>query len=233
MRVPLIIYIVLILFPYQLRAYHSDSLPDASNNPVSVKRLIPGIVGIAATAFLVDEPINDFLRANQTPLLQSTAHYTDMAGEKTIVVPALLLTYGSARFLLKDEKLQSTALNSIQSIIVTAIATEGIKNLAGRARPFNDLGPYTFSPLPSGNDRFKSLPSGHTSLAFALFTPFAETYSRWIYLVPASVAMGRVYQEKHWVSDVITGGGIGLVSGILFTHYENIQIIPNGLRLYF
>ncbi|MGF1586741.1 MAG: phosphatase PAP2 family protein [Bacteroidales bacterium] len=199
----------------------------------NTRLLVPGIASLAIITFLVDEPVVDFARTNQTSFLKSVAHYTDAGGEKKIVVPGVLLTYVAARFLLKDERLKNTTLNSIQSVIVTAIATEGIKYLAGRARPFNYEGAYSFQPFPGGLDRYKSLPSGHTSLAFALFTPYAETYSRWIYLVPVSVAFGRVYQDKHWLSDVVAGGGIGIISGILFTHHENIQIIPNGLRIYF
>jgi membrane-associated phospholipid phosphatase len=201
--------------------------------PPNTRLLIPGLASLALITFLVDEPVVNYARANQTSFLESVAHYTDAGGEKKIVVPGVLVTYVTARFLLKDERLKNTTLNSIQSIIVTAIATEGVKYLAGRARPFTMEGAYSFQPFPIGVDRYKSLPSGHASLAFALFTPYAETYSRWIYLVPVSVAFGRVYQDKHWLSDVVTGGGIGLISGILFTHHENIQIIPNGLRIYF
>jgi membrane-associated phospholipid phosphatase len=201
--------------------------------PPDMRLLVPGIAGLAVLTFLVDEPVVNYSRDHQTSFLKSIAHYTDAGGEKKIVVPGVLLTYLTARYLVKDERLKNTTLNSIQSIIVTAIATEGIKYLAGRARPFTMEGAYSFQPFPGGVDRHKSLPSGHASLAFAVFTPFAETYSRWIYLVPASVALGRVYQDKHWLSDVVTGSGIGLISGILFTHHENIQIIPNGLRIYF
>ncbi len=233
MRVLLIFSVLLITFPGHLDAAGRDSVPDYPVNSPALKHLIPGVAGLAAASFLIDEPLVSFFRVNQTSFFKAAAGYTDMAGEKTIVIPALILTYGTARLLFRDERLQSASLNSIQSVIVTAIATEGIKHLAGRARPFTNQGAYAFHPLPGGIDRFKSLPSGHASLAFALFTPFAETYSRWIYLVPASVAMGRVYQDKHWVSDVFAGGGIGLISGILFTYHENIQIIPNGLRIYF
>lgn len=210
-----------------------DSVHYLRSAPPNTRLLIPGLASLAIITFLVDEPVVNYARTHQTSFLKSVAHYTDAGGEKKIVIPGVLLTYVTARFLLKDERLKNTTLNSIQSIIVTAIATEGIKYLAGRARPFNYEGAYSFQPFPGGVDRYKSLPSGHTSLAFALFTPYAETYSRWIYLLPVSVAFGRVYQDKHWLSDVVTGGGIGLISGILFTHHENIQIIPNGLRIYF
>lgn len=233
MRALFILSVLIISFPLNIAAAGGDSLTFIPYKSPDLKIIIPGIAGFTAASLLVDEPVNDFFRANQTGFFNSAARYSYMAGEKTIVVPALLVTYGTARFLLKDSKLQTTSVKALQSVIVTAVATEGIKYLAGRARPFTRKGAYSFHPLPGGKDEFKSLPSGHASLAFALFTPYAETYSRWIYLVPASVALGRAYMDKHWISDIFLGGGIGLISGILFTHHENIQIIPNGLRIYF
>ena len=233
MRLKLIIGLLSIIISCNLPASGKEPAQGNPERSRVIWQVIPGVAGLAATSFIIDEHVTSFLRSNQTSFLDTSASLTDMGGEKTIVIPAVLLTYGTARFVLKDERLQTATLNSIQSVIVTAIATEGIKIITGRARPFNNEGPYAFRPFPAGEDRYKSLPSGHTSLAFALFTPYAETYSRWIYLVPASVAMGRVYQDKHWLSDVVMGGGIGLVSGILFTRHDNIHIIPNGLRIYF
>jgi membrane-associated phospholipid phosphatase len=231
MRTPLILIMLLTAIPVVAQ---SGQVPDervAAKKP-AMKFLVPGITALATAAFIVDEPVISFLRSNQTGYFNMAARYTDMGGEKKIVIPAALLTYGTARFILKEERLQFATLNAFQSVIVTALATESIKYMAGRARPFTDQGPYSFKPFPGNIDRLKSLPSGHASLAFALFTPFAETYTRWIYLIPASVAIGRVYQDKHWLSDVIAGGGIGLISGILFTHNKKVQIIPGGMRIY-
>ncbi len=216
-----------------LHAGDRDSLYLTAPRSSQINRIIPGVAGLTAAAFLLDDASNSYFRNNQTSLLNTMSDLTDMGGEKKIVVPGLLLTYGASRLIFRDERLQSTSLKAIQSVIVTAVATEGLKYLGGRARPFNDEGPWSFNPLPGNIDRYKSLPSGHASLSFALFTPFAETYSRWIYLIPVSVAWGRVYQDKHWFSDVVVGGGIGLISGYLFTHHENIRIIPNGLIIYF
>jgi membrane-associated phospholipid phosphatase len=210
-----------------------DSLKLQRTGTPEIRQIVPAVLGLSMTAFLVDEPVNRFLRERQGGFLDQLSDLTDAGGEKTIVVPAILMTYGAARFLLKNERLEATALKAVQSVAVTALTTEGLKHLAGRSRPFNERGAYAFQPFPGGRDQYKSLPSGHASLAFALFTPFAEEYSRWIYLVPVSVAVGRVYQNKHWLSDVVLGGGIGFISGYLFAHHPNVDIIPGGLRVYF
>ena len=176
-----------------------------------------GTVGVAIGAgALLDQPVHSFAIHHQTSLFNQVSHVTDALGEKTIVVPALLTTFAGSYFL-KDEKLKTTAWNAIKSVIVTSVFTEGVKISAGRERPFVSGNSLSFNCF-SYRDDFKSLPSGHASLAFAVFTPFAETYSRWLYLVPASVALGRVYQQKHWLTDVMVGGAIGWASGYLFNN---------------
>jgi hypothetical protein len=125
---------------FSINSEDADTINGSFNytkaDPPNTRLLIPGIASLAIITFLVDEPVVGFSRTNQTDFLKTVAHYTDAGGEKKIVVPGVLLTYITARFLFKNERLKNTALNSIQSVIVTAIATEGIKYLAGRARPF-------------------------------------------------------------------------------------------------
>lgn len=229
----LMVGLFLLSLPALSQNGEKDSLRLQRTYTPEIRQMVPAVLGLSMTAFLVDEPINRFVRDHQSRFLDQLADITDVGGEKTIVVPLVVLTYGAARFLLKNDRLEATSLKAMQSVVVTALATEGLKHLTGRSRPFNDHGAYTFQPFPGNRDQYKSLPSGHASLAFALFTPFAEEYSRWIYLVPVSVAAGRVYQNKHWLSDVVLGGGIGFISGYLFAHNPNVEIIPGGVRVYF
>jgi len=65
----------------------------------------------------------------------------------------------------------------------------------------------------------KSFPSGHTATAFVgahiLFKEYKDT-SPWIGIAGYVVATGtgtlRVLNKKHWVSDVVTGAGVGILS---------------------
>lgn len=225
-----------LLFGLQpLKAQYAAVKPQAIHEGTSAT--LPQVAAVAGgltlAAFLVDEPLRDFMQRNQSGFGDGFSRITDVAGEKTVVVPALLATYGTARWLVQDEELQGVALQAMQAVVTTALATEGLKHLAGRARPFREEGAFVFAPFPGSDDSFKSLPSGHASLAFAVFTPFAEAYSRWLYVVPVAVAAGRVYDDKHWTSDVLLGGALGFVSAWVFVHQPNVSIIPGGLRLYF
>lgn len=65
---------------------------------------------------------------------------------------------------------------------------------------------------------FNSFPSGHTATAFAAAEWLRTEYSRspWIgaagYAAATSTGILRVYNNRHWVSDVIAGAAFGFLS---------------------
>ena len=71
---------------------------------------------------------------------------------------------------------------------------------------------------PDGS-AFNSFPSGHTATAFASAELLWQEYkdiSIWYgitgYLVAASTGAFRIYNDKHWLTDVVAGAGIGILS---------------------
>ena len=69
------------------------------------------------------------------------------------------------------------------------------------------------------NSNFNSFPSGHTSTAFVSAEFLRREYGQkypWLavagYAVATGTGMLRVYNNKHWVSDVVAGAGIGIAS---------------------
>lgn len=71
---------------------------------------------------------------------------------------------------------------------------------------------------PDGSAR-NSFPSGHTATAFMgaemLYQEYKDT-SPWIWIAGYTMATGtgflRMYNNRHWLTDVITGAGIGIFS---------------------
>lgn len=71
---------------------------------------------------------------------------------------------------------------------------------------------------PDGSDT-RSFPSGHTATAFMGAEFLHQEYkdvSKWYgitgYVVAASTGLYRMSNEKHWLTDVATGAGIGILS---------------------
>lgn len=71
---------------------------------------------------------------------------------------------------------------------------------------------------PDGSDNH-SFPSGHTATAFISATMLSKEYgylSPWVsvgaYSVATATGLMRVANNKHWLSDVMVGAGIGILS---------------------
>lgn len=91
------------------------------------------------------------------------------------------------------------------SAILTAGSVEGIKH-------------WTHEERPDGSD-FLSFPSGHTATAFASAEFLRQEYkdvSPWIgvagYAAATATGALRMYNNKHWLSDVVAGAGMGILS---------------------
>jgi membrane-associated phospholipid phosphatase len=80
-----------------------------------------------------------------------------------------------------------------------------------------------------------SFPSGHTAIAFTnaalLFHEYKESsfwYASSGFLFATATGIFRVSNNRHYASDVLTGAGIGLASGILISYYNPFQSLQFG-----
>jgi membrane-associated phospholipid phosphatase len=139
-----------------------------------------------------------------------------------VVLPALWLAGRAAG----DERLAALGLHASEAVAVGLGTTGVLKGIAGRARPFaspHDAGSWK---LGRGWRRteFASFPSGHSAIAFATASSVSGELAGWrpdvrrvvapvLYAGAAVVAASRVYDDRHWASDVLAGAGIGTVAG--------------------
>ncbi len=76
-----------------------------------------------------------------------------------------------------------------------------------------------------------SFPSGHTATAFVAAEFLHQEYkdqSAWIsiggYAAASFVGLARIYNNKHWLSDVLAGAGVGILSvKIVYWLYPYLQ----------
>lgn len=89
---------------------------------------------------------------------------------------------------------------------------------------------------PDGSDNH-SFPSGHTAMAFMTATMLTKEYghiSPWIgvgaYTFASGTGLMRIANNKHWISDVLTGAGIGIISTELGYCLADLIFKEKGIR---
>jgi membrane-associated phospholipid phosphatase len=148
---------------------------------------------------------------NQSRVADGFADVGRGFGNGLYTVPALGLAYGAGE-LSHDKRLRRASLDAIESLAISGLFVTGTKVLAGRNRPF--VGRVDWDGPSSGNSQY-SFPSGHSAAAFSVATIFATEYGDIPGVAPAAyalatlTALSRVYNNKHWASDVFVGGALG------------------------
>ncbi|BDU50104.1 phosphatase PAP2 family protein [Haliovirga abyssi] len=219
-------------FNYEKKMVNYDYNKLKSINLKLDKKLVYTSGGVLAGSFLLDETIRRVVKKNKNSFSDNYFETMNIFGGDYAIL-LLMGTYGSS-ILTQDEKLRKTSFTSIESLTVAGTLTLGVKMLLGRARPYMDKGAFEFKSILNFGTDYWAFPSGHSTVAWAIFTPYAEEYSKWIYIIPASVSLARVYKDRHWSSDVIAGGLIGFSVGyILHKWNNNIKFTGNGIKIEF
>jgi membrane-associated phospholipid phosphatase len=159
------------------------------------------------------------------------------AGNLTSAVPFLLAGGAGALYLgLAGAEHVTTAETAIRAAGYTLASGLALKYAVGRARPNTNLGAAQFNGF-NGKALNSSFASIHTSVAFALATPFAQQYKQpWLYGLAATTALGRVQKRDHWVSDTVGGALLGYAIGSMLSQQQttsgspvSIQVTPNAV----
>jgi membrane-associated phospholipid phosphatase len=139
--------------------------------------------------------------------------------------------------------LERAAIRGGEGILTGLVVAGGLKGILGRSRPFvtADSNPRDFALFRGfRGDRFQAFPSGHTTTAFAFAAALTANLhandrdpAAWIagpllYGGAAMTALSRMYEDKHWASDIIMGAAIGTFAGIKVVRFART---PTGARL--
>lgn len=126
--------------------------------------------------------------------------------------------YGLYGLIARDTSAKKISIELLQAGIYSELVTTVFKVVIGRARPSTiDYG-FKFHPFTFFNDGYHSMPSGHTTSAMALSTVMSRhahsTALKILAYTPAAFTMfSRMYQNKHWLSDIVPAAAIGYFVG--------------------
>src|SRR5262249_25323863 len=126
----------------------------------------------------------------------------------------------------------------LETVALSQVGTNIVKFTVGRQRPYAH-----FATMPRGFDDDDNLSffSGHSALTFGIATS-AGLVAHWRHYNVAPVIWGvgyslaavtayfRMAGDKHYLSDVVTGSTVGVVSGLLIPRLmeRDVAGVPTG-----
>lgn len=204
--------------------------------------------GTTASMFFVDDEIRDASQSfrnysGETGKFISANFLEPFGGKYSLAVTGSFLVYG---LLANDSKSGSTGLLALESFLISSAFVRIPKYMFGRTRPYEhpNVSPFDFKGPGGGH----SFPSGHTIAVFSVASVIANQYAdtKWVPIVSYSVAgltgFSRVFDNKHWASDVLMSGILGTLIGNMVCNKKNndsVSIVPfqtgsvKGIRLAF
>ncbi len=187
--------------------------PAVAVAPARDPDLLLGVLAAGAFALAATHDLEVAQHVASAPPSRTADHAADVFrqfGEPVVVGAALAGTWGVAH-LTHAPGLEAATVRIGVAVVVPGAVCLGLKELIGRERP-NQSPDDAWSFKPFSGDA--SLPSGHTTVAFAAATALdRETTARWVPWVvyPAAALTGwsRVHDREHWTSDVVAGAALG------------------------
>jgi membrane-associated phospholipid phosphatase len=179
-----------------LRTFFQDLAGDVRRLPSSAGALSVAAGGILSTSL---SPLDDDLQ-----LWDATGAFEagTLAGNSLVLGAGTLAVYGVGRWL-DQRRVSHVAIDVLRAQVLSLGIAYGLKYTVRRERPDH-----------SSSDSF---PSGHSAQTFASATVLTR------HLGPAAavpafgaagfVAMSRVNQRRHYLTDVMFGAGLGVAVG--------------------
>jgi membrane-associated phospholipid phosphatase len=191
-------------------------------------------------------PVDERLAARlQYPSTQSNRVLQNVAVVvRTIAEPGAFIIGGSLYVVGRASKQRDMAdlgLHGTEAVVVASVVAGVLKDAFGRARPFVhpptdstgfDANNWQFLRGIRGGDQYRSFPSGHSVAAFAAAAAVTNEASRWwpnlkwvigpaMYGGAGMVGVSRMYNNRHWASDVMMGAAIGTFAGDKVVRYHH------------
>lgn len=135
-----------------------------------------------------------------------------------VAVPVGIFTTG---YFLDNKDVMENSLVGAAGVLSAGALTLIGKNLINRQRPYEV---YILDSFDAGEG--KSMPSGHTSIAFSTAMSITLQFNKWYVAIPSfiwasSVAYSRLHLGVHYPSDVLVGAVVGVASSYLSFYLKN------------
>lgn len=209
--------------------------PPPAFSSVEAKRFL-GVLGLGVLAYTLDDPVREYFVDPADPSGQAgrvMAEWGNFYGSPGVLGLGIALWGGG--LVARKPTVAASGLRAIEAIVVSSLVTGGLKESMGRARPYVAVRGREDWKLMRGattsGGEYQSFASGHTTAAFAFATAVtsevalhAPQHARAVGVATFSMAgltaYARMHDDRHWLSDVTVGAGIGTVTALAITRWH-------------
>jgi len=189
------------------------------------------ISGSTILLFSIDKSLKRFAQSHQNRQNNKIFNFDSFYGNAYTAGLSLGI-YGFG-LVLKNPSVRQTGLKSMEAFVYSGLITTILKVLIGRRRPYGGEDHLFFIPFQK-ESLYKSLPSGHTTVSFAVSTVIAKSVKNPVwkvfwYSTAGMVGASRIYHNAHWASDVFLGGIIGYTVADFLVNTKNNADNNSGL----
>jgi membrane-associated phospholipid phosphatase len=188
---------------------------------------LAGGIGLAAAVHPMDHTFNEHLVGHTNYFVAG-----EQIGELYTILGAGAAAYafGRAENYPRTEHL---GMDEIEGVILAEGINDATKEIVRRPRPTQPTGKLALG---------YSMPSGHSAMTFTAATILQQHlgYKAGIptYLIASYVAMSRLHDNVHYLSDVVMGAAEGIIIGRSVTwhgrnFYGELQPVPGGIGVSF
>jgi membrane-associated phospholipid phosphatase len=190
------------------------------------------VAGAFALSYIFDRDIRSDLAGTHSTTLDHATDAGSFVGNPYIHIGVAAALYGAGAAS-DSPRLMRIGEELGEALLISDAATVVLKQAVGRGRPATGDGNSRYKPFQFASD-YDSLPSMHTASSFAMAHVLAsETESLpvkiFCYAAASFVGFSRLYQDKHWASDVVLAAAIGELAGNSVTRFRAAQ--PGTLTL--
>lgn len=175
-----------------------------------------GGAALVGTMGGLDASLRNSAIGERSPIRNELAEWGNTMGR---VIPGAIIaaTLYTGGLVLDFPGVRRAGRHVFQSAVYAGLVTMSVKAILGRHRPFLGDGPYVFQGF-STNDDFNSFPSGHSTMAFSVASTLSADIDHpaatiILYGLASVTAWSRMYDDRHWGSDVVAGAIVGTVIG--------------------
>ncbi len=189
------------------------------------------VVAFTGVAFLSDSQIKTTVSNNRTSFMDNVTPIGEKYGRSVttgILGGGLYLT----GLLFDNKDISSTGRMVVESVIYSGLTVGILKITLSRGRPYENDGPGDFFDYTLKEEDV-SFPSGHTTTAFAVSTILARRINNvyatiGLYSLAGLTAYQRMYDNKHWFSDIVVGAALGYFIGSTIANSEEERESKNS-----